>query len=41
MANLSSLLGFFLLPNPKLQVPLLLVAVAVVVGWVMYRRKQM
>ena len=32
---------FFLLPNPKLQVPLLLVAVAVVVGWVMYRRKEM
>jgi hypothetical protein len=43
MTTCELLAGFWdtVLPMPKLQIPLAIVLIAIIVGWIMYRRKQM
>jgi len=42
MASLETLAAFKdFVPYPALQIPGLIILVAIIIGWVMYRRRQM
>ena len=42
MSNLATLAGIRdIIPYPEWQIPGLIVLIGIIIGWVMYRRKQM